>query len=145
MKVDLLLADAAQVDDRNKVHAIGLGWTNVPTPTPNFTVVVILDLDNSEVPNPITVHISLLDAERNPARPTDVEGPGGITIAAGGQAAPLGPERQGEPIRIPIAAPLGPLALTPGLYFFRATAVVGKAVEHAEQAFRVRSSIEELA
>lgn len=42
MKIDLLLADSAQVDPSGKIHALGLGWTVTSSPTPPAAVVALV-------------------------------------------------------------------------------------------------------
>jgi hypothetical protein len=42
MQASVLLADSAQTDPANKVHALGLGWSVTSTPTPPSAVVVLI-------------------------------------------------------------------------------------------------------
>ncbi len=60
---DLLLADAAQVDAQAKIHALGLGWTHIPTPTPPIAIVSVVELQPEEVPTAFEIKFELLDAD----------------------------------------------------------------------------------
>lgn len=42
MQAILLLADSAQVDSQNKIHALGLGWSVTSTPTPPAAVCCLI-------------------------------------------------------------------------------------------------------
>lgn len=72
MRVSLFLADYAQSDDKGKINAIGLAWTNILTPLPPFAVVLIIDIDWSETNQPHRVDCELLDDD---GQAVTVQGP----------------------------------------------------------------------
>jgi hypothetical protein len=90
VRVSLFLADYAQSDDKGKVNAIGLAWTNIQTPLPPFAVVLIVDIDWSETNEPHRVTCELLNDD---GQPVEVQGPVG--------AQPLRFEMQVEAGRLP--------------------------------------------
>ena len=140
MKLVFLVADAAQVDDRGKVHVIGLGWTNIPTVSPPLALVLIVDIEQHEAPNTVGVKVELLD--KNDQLAKVVRGQDSvetIQIIAGGQAMPLPDDRAGEPNRLPLVIQLDRgIRIVPGTYKFRATVNIGAvASETVDQVFRV--------
>lgn len=74
MRFSLFLADFAQTDEKGKINAIGLSWTNITTPLPPFAVVIVVDIDWSETNQPHRVTCELLDDDGQPVR---VQGPVG--------------------------------------------------------------------
>ena len=148
MKVFAFLADAAQVDQQTKVHALGLNWTHMPTPTLPMAVVAFAELEPEDLPAALSVRIELLDAEEQPVDvPADTEGnykP--LAITGVGTASEFEGPRKGEPIMVPFVTQIGPgLPLKPGFYSFRVTVKLAESGESgtAEVRFRVREPSEE--
>lgn len=68
MKLVAFLADAAQADPQGKLHALGVGWTTLPTPTSPLAVVALADFSADETPIDASVTFELLDANEDPRR-----------------------------------------------------------------------------
>lgn len=66
MRLDVLLADSAQVDPNGKVHALGLGWTATVSPTPAAAVVVFMWAGWTEANQPFDFRGELVDSDGNP-------------------------------------------------------------------------------
>ncbi|MCK0516984.1 hypothetical protein [Williamsia sp. DF01-3] len=121
MELTLLLADAAQADQHGKVHALGLAWTNVPTPTPPMAVIVLIDFEADEVPASVSLRIEL---QTEAGEVVVLAGGEPVRINAAATAHALDEEKAGEQIRVPFSIQIGPgLPLPVGLYQFEATAV----------------------
>lgn len=63
MKIQVLLADFAQSDDRGKINAIGIGWTTVPTPLPQHAVAILFQADWHESNEPHQFSLDLVDED----------------------------------------------------------------------------------
>lgn len=82
MKVTLFNADSAQLDPRGKVHALGIGWSWLPTPTPPMAIVAIVDLeDTDQADKEILLTVELLDSDGHIVHPSDGSGAISATIA----------------------------------------------------------------
>ncbi|GAA5157197.1 DUF6941 family protein [Ornithinimicrobium tianjinense] len=140
MKLTLLLADSAQ-EAQGKVHALGLGWTAIGTPTSPMALVVLLDVDWDETNRDIALHIELVDAD---GHLVTVPGPFGdqpLTLDATAQAGrPPGMPR-GAAVRLPLTLNVsGGLPLVAGQrYEWRAT-LNGQADAAWAQSFHVLAS-----
>lgn len=119
MKVNVLLADSAQVDPGGKVHALGIGWTRTTAPTNPMAVVVLLDLDDQETAE--KSHEVLLELIQADGKPASI-GPANNHVRLTAKIEP----QPGSSVEIPIVAPvvvqLGPLDLAANEAFtWRAT------------------------
>ncbi|MGO9228081.1 MAG: hypothetical protein ACLQKA_02555 [Bryobacteraceae bacterium] len=142
MKIDLQLADAASVDDRSKLYALGLGWTITNSPTPPIAILISIELDPEEVPSDLQLELELIDDHGQVARfpPLQAEEKGRPVVAGGQiQAPPLPENFPGDPLRIPLVVNIAPgIKLEPGQrYRFHATVTrEGESIEDF-QGFRV--------
>jgi hypothetical protein len=120
----LLLADAAQLDPRGKLHVLGLGWTHISSPGPPMAIVAIAELEPAEVPATFDIRFELLDAEQQPLTlPQDSEP---LVIRGEGATEPIAVWAREEPTVAPLVVALGPgLPLEPGPHYFRATWTLG--------------------
>lgn len=144
MRVVLLLADAAQPDNNGKVSALGIGWTRTAAPSPPLGVLLFVDLSIDEVTRNegsdrgLDLKVELY-AEDGSAVTIDDGIRGRIPFSFIAQTPPLRVEDlldRSIPVRIPIAAQLGPgLVSAPGQYYFRATAAFGDLETVAEEVF----------
>ncbi|MCP2321366.1 hypothetical protein APR12_006757 [Nocardia amikacinitolerans] len=130
MIVTLITADSAQPDPTTaKVHALGIGWSWIGTPTPPMSIIAILDLNAADLePAEITLVFDLVDAED---KPVSIE-PGGEPLRV---EAVITPGHEANRMAIPFT--LGPgLPLEPGSYSWRVSDDGGK--EFARVGFGVR-------
>jgi hypothetical protein len=122
VRVTLLLADAAQVDSAGKVHALGLGWTVIPTPTPIVALIILLDVDWAETNRPYQVRCELVTDDGQTVTIPGPEGEQTIWFAANIEAGRPPGAPHGTSIRVPITYTVGPgLPLNPGRYQWRVT------------------------
>jgi len=63
MEAHVLLADAAQSMPDGKVHALGLGWSNIPTPLPAHAVVIFIKVPWDQTNRQHSMNIELIDAD----------------------------------------------------------------------------------
>lgn len=63
MKATLILADAAQHDPAGKVHALGLGWSVIGSPSPPIALVMLIDCPWDETNQKHKMLIELVDAD----------------------------------------------------------------------------------
>jgi hypothetical protein len=121
VRISLFLADYAQADQSSgKVTAVGLGWTTCPTPLPQFSVVIILDIEWDETNAPHRLTCELLTAD---GQPVMVPGPMGsqpMAFAANAEAGRPPGAIHGTAARLPLTVTVGPgTALEPGRYEWR--------------------------
>lgn len=136
MNLTVLLADAAQVDSRNKVHALGMGWTHTQAPSPPMAVVAFVELDPSELPFDLKFHLELHDSNKTPVTMLTPEGSRPVVVDAEVHGSPRDESREGEPLIVPIVAQFGPgVITTPGSYSVHVTTTRQKSGE-AVQATR---------
>lgn len=122
MNVQLLLADAATTSD-GKVHALGLGWTHVPTPLPPFMLIAFVDVDHTATTVPVQLDLELVDADGHLVHLPSPNGPVPVNAQMTGTV-------QGDPNAGPGALTRLPLVLSyaagmplpPGRYQWRAIA-----------------------
>lgn len=107
MKATILLADAAQEDGFGKVHALGLGWTQVGTPTAAMAVIILLDVGWDETNRDIEVNLSLLDADGGAVSTQTQLGQQPISIQATTQAGRPPGLKRGSEIRLPLTVTVG--------------------------------------
>lgn len=138
MRATVLVADSAQVV-AGKVFALGLGWDNIGTPTPPHAVVILLDIDWNETNQQFQMRAELVDSDMNPVTiPTPL---GEQPIALEGQLevgrpAGLPP---GSSVRVPFAASVGPLNLTPGHRYEWRVTINGQHQEGWSESFTIRA------
>ena len=121
MKISLFLADAAQADVQSgKVHALGLGWRQCPTPTPSFTLVLFLDIDWDETNKRHTLTCQLLTTDGEPVMVMGPQGPQTISFEASAEAGRPPGAIHGTSVRMPLTIniPAG-IPLEPGIYEWR--------------------------
>ena len=122
MKISVLLADAAQADAQSgKIHALGLGWRQCQTPTPPFTLVILLDIDWNETNTQHQLKCQLLTTDGDPVL---VPGPHGlpqpILFEAVAEAGRMPGAIRGAPVRMPLTLNIpGGIPLEPGIYEWR--------------------------
>lgn len=135
MKLDILLADYVQGTPGQKLHSIGLGWTQVSTPLPPHGLLILVEADAKDFADTVTVRAWLTDDGDTQLTDPD-EKPIEMQAELSGQVAD-------DPAGVPVLAPVtlnigGGLKLEPGIYRWKA-----EIVEHqctAERPFRVRGS-----
>ena len=72
MHAVVLLADSAQTDPANKVHALGIGWSVTTSPTPPAAVVVLMKVPWNQTNTKHRLTLRLVDADGRPApEPSD--------------------------------------------------------------------------
>ena len=144
MKALLLLADSAQVDDRAKLYALGLGWSHIGSPTPPIAVVFMIDLEPHEVPSSLMIQLELRDANGRVAHlPSPTPDEARPFILRAEMEAKRDEASSGEPIMVPGVFQIGPgLQLDPGTYTFHLIVGrdLGKDEVEADRSFRVRSA-----
>lgn len=120
MRLNVFIADAAQVDSSGKISALGLGWTTCPSPLPGFALVLILDVDWNETNMPHQLTCALLTEDGQPVMTEGPFGPQPIQFEAKAEAGRPAGVRHGTPTRMPLALTVAPgLALDPGVYQWR--------------------------
>lgn len=122
MNISLFIADAAQADVQSgKVHALGLGWRQCPTPTPPLTLVLFLDIDWVETNKRHTLTCQLLTTDGDPVMVVGPQGPQPILFEASAEVGRPAGAIHGTSVRMPLTIniPAG-LPLDPGIYEWRA-------------------------
>lgn len=66
MHATVLLADSAQTDPSNKVHALGLGWSQTTSPTAPASVVVLIKVPWTATNQKHKFDLRLLDGDGKP-------------------------------------------------------------------------------
>ena len=61
MRAIVLLAQAGHLDKAGTVHALGLGWTTSPTPTPQHVLIVFVEVEWSEIGKEFPIRAELID------------------------------------------------------------------------------------
>jgi hypothetical protein len=82
MQAVVLLADSAQTDPSNKLHALGLGWSVTTTPTPPAAVAVLMKVPWHQTNTRHQLLLRLVDADGRPAPPPTESSPGPLVIEA---------------------------------------------------------------
>ncbi|WP_073460266.1 DUF6941 family protein [Pseudonocardia thermophila] len=116
MKLIVLLADAAQAGPAGKVHALGLGWTVIDTPTsqPASVIVLVIFDRQADAVGTHEVTLRLLGDDGTPVTTPDTDEP--ILIRAGIEVGPQTAEEvQDMPSVASFIVNVGPgLPLEPG-------------------------------
>lgn len=148
MKLTLMLADAAELDQRGRVHALGLHWTNTQTPTPAMTIVATVEFEREHLPAKLAVHVELHGHDEKPTKirvgqavqeSLVMDGIAQVTDTSGVQ--------RGEPVLASFVMNIGPgIELDPGLYsfFMTVTRESDSASVSARRRFRIRSADEKV-
>lgn len=125
MKVFSVLADQAQIDPQAKVHALGINWTTMSSPTAPMAVIVVAEIPAEETPAALSMAINLLNSNDEPVEiPSPPDGQlKPLSVTGVGTAARTDFGREAwEPVRVPFVAQIGPgLPMPPGDYRFAIT------------------------
>ncbi len=109
MDAVLLLADAAQADPANKVHALGLGWTITTTPTPPAALVALIKVPWHATNELHHAVLRLLDADGQPVvLLPGVEDEMPVEIASDFEVGRPPGLPSGSDIDVPLVVSLGP-------------------------------------
>lgn len=116
-----MLAGAAQVDHQLQVHAIGINWTRMVSPTTSMAIVVLAEVPPEEAPAELSLTIELFDSEGAPVKvPSQREGqvePFKVYTVATAQARE--PGNVWETVRVPFVVSVrAGLSAPPGNYKF---------------------------
>lgn len=131
-----MLADQAQIDQQQKVHALGLNWSHAHSPLGAVAVIVLAELSPDETPTALSVKVELLDAQgeavKVPSPPHGELKP--FTAIAVGTA-----QQTNAVIRVPFVVQVSAgMSLTPGDYRFAIEASrAGADAQHDELRFAV--------
>jgi hypothetical protein len=137
VKLLSMLADQAQIDQQQKVHALGLNWSHTHSPLPAMAVIVFAELSPDETPTALSVTIELLDAQgeavKVPLPPSGELQPFRATAVGTAQQTNL------AHVRLPFVVQVSAgLPLTPGDYKFTIEASrAGGETQHDELGFVV--------
>lgn len=137
MRLTVLLADSAQVDGRGKIHALGIGWTHVPFPTPPIAILLLIDWEPDETPSEFAIRIGIRSEGGDPIL---ADGGQPFAITANGHADRLEGTNHNDVNRVPFAVQLGAgLPIVPGRYVLHTAVEAGSGFSAtAEERFRVR-------
>lgn len=105
MRAIVLLAQSGQLDPGGTVHALGLGWTTSPTPTPQHVLIVFVEVDWAEIGQTFPIRAELVDSDGARVAHTD----DGVIRAKHQVVHP-----KGTPVTIPFIATIPSLNLTVG-------------------------------
>lgn len=127
MKATVLLADYAITDPAGKIHAIGMGWSTIPTPTPPHGLIVLLEVAWDETNRKVQFLAELVDAD---GKPVTLPGPvGAMPVQIQGDVEAGRPPGlpHGTPIICPLTVNVGPgLALIAGQRYEWRLSIDGK-------------------
>jgi hypothetical protein len=121
VKINLFLADAAQADPSGKVSALGLGWNRCSTPTPSFSLVILLDISWAESNHPHKLKIQLLTTDGGAVEVPGPDGPQPVQFDAVAEVGRPAGLPKGTSLRLPITLGISTLDLAPGSYEWRVT------------------------
>lgn len=138
MKATVLVADSAEVVN-GKVYALGLGWDNISTPTPPHAVVILLDVEWTETNRQFHMRAELVDQDMQPVVIPTPLGEQPIAIEARLEVGRPPGLPHGTSVRVPFAAGVGPLSLTPGHRYVWRVAIDGQHQEGWSESFTVRA------
>lgn len=117
MRLLSLLADQAQIDQQQKVHALGLNWSHTHSPLPPLAVIVLAELSPDETPTALSVTVELFDAQGEAVK---------VPLPPSGELQPfrataVGTAQQtNQAVRVPFVVQVGAgVLLTPGDYKFK--------------------------
>lgn len=123
MRVDIVLADYAQVDAQaGKVSLIGGGWSISPAEPIPMAVVVFIEVPWDETNQPKQWRLDLLTADGQLVELAGPAGPATVTVDGQLEAGRPTGLQHGTPIMLPpLAVNVGPLPLDAGRYEWRFT------------------------
>ena len=101
----MLLARSGHLDQDGTVHALGLGWTTSPSPTPQHVLIVFVEVGWSEIGTSFPIRAELVDGDGARVAQTEQN-------IINARRHPVHPE--GTPVTIPFIATIPPLKLTAG-------------------------------
>ncbi|MCX4095949.1 DUF6941 family protein [Nocardia sp. alder85J] len=120
MKLSVLLADSAQAGGDGKVHALGIGWSTIGTPTAPMSVIVLSDLDEEDRDDQYSFTVTLCGGDGDPYQFETETGKHALSLDITLPAPP--PNGVPGARRLAAVANLGPgLLLPPGSYHWVAT------------------------
>jgi hypothetical protein len=137
VKATVLVTDSAEVVN-GKVYALGLGWDNTGTPTPPHAVVILLDVDWTETNQQFQMRAELVDQDMQPVTIPTPLGEQPIAIEARLEVGRPPGLPHGTPVRVPFAAGVGQLNLTPGQRYEWRVTINGQHQEGWSESFTVR-------
>lgn len=105
MRAIVLLAHSAELDQRATVHALGLGWTTTPTPVPQHSLIIFVEVNWSELGRSFPIRAELVDGDGKPVAQTA----DGVINARRHAVHP-----EGTPVTIPFIATIPTLNLDAG-------------------------------
>lgn len=101
----MLLARSGHLDQDGTVHALGLGWTTSPSPTPQHVLIVFVEVGWSEIGTSFPIRAELVDGDGARVAQTEQN-------VINARRHPVHPE--GTAVTIPFIATIPPLKLTAG-------------------------------
>lgn len=107
MKAVVLLADSAEALPPGKVYALGLGWTQTFTPTPNMAVVAFIHVAWDEANQPFTFELTLMTADGQPVLVPSPVGPAPIKVTGQMEAGRPPGVPHGTDLTMPFAVNIG--------------------------------------
>lgn len=141
MEAHVFLADAAQVDNKGKLHALGLGWTTVGTPLPPMAVVVLIQVPWNKTNQKHNLSVELLDADGTPAVVPGPAGDQSLKVDGEFEAGRPAGITPGSDINLPMSFNISAgLALAPGSYVW-SLSING----HHEDAWSARFTVQQRA
>jgi hypothetical protein len=141
VRATVLVADAAQVVD-GKAYTLGLGWSIVGTPVPPHAVVILLDVDWTETNQQFQMRAELVDQDMQPVTTPTPLGEQPIAFEAQIEVGRPPGMPHGAPVRVPFAAGIGPLNLTPGQRYEWRVTINGQHQEGWSESFTVRGPVQ---
>jgi hypothetical protein len=139
VKVAVLVADSAEVIN-GKVYCLGLGWSDVGTPTPPHALVVFVDIDWTETNQRFAFKAELVNSDGQAVTIQTEVGEQPVAIEGELEAGrPVGVPH-GTPVRIAVAASFGPLALVRGTRYEWRVTIDGQHDEAWTEGFTAASS-----
>lgn len=141
MDAVLLLADAAQADANNKVHALGLGWSVTTTPTPPAALVALIKVPWHATNQKHTAVLRLLDADGHPVVLGGPDGGEVIEVSSDFEVGRPPGVPLGTPMDLPIVIGLGPgMPLAGEAHYVWQLEIDGEVRENWSARFYVRST-----
>lgn len=113
----MLLARSGHLDQDGTVHALGLGWTTSPCPTPQHVLIVFVEVGWSEIGTSFPIRAELVDGDGARVAQTEEN-------VINARRHPVHPE--GTPVTIPFIATIPPLKLTAGQRYQWRVSIAGE-------------------
>ena len=113
----MLLARSGHLDQDGTVHALGLGWTTSPSPTPQHVLIVFVEVGWSEIGASFPIRAELVDGDGAQVAQTEEN-------VINARRHPVHPE--GTPVTIPFIATIPPLNLVAGQRYQWRVSIAGE-------------------